>query len=414
MYKMMIIDDESIVVEGIRDTIPWIEYGIDVGETAENGIEALEKLQTYHPDIILVDIRMPEMDGLLLIEKAKAIQPAVKFIIISAFEQFSYAQRAIELGVRFYLVKPLLEQDIVEKVQLCIAEIETEKNQNQEQNELERFQNNQAAQYIIGCWLSEISVDQDQLISAFNQLGFPYDKDYYCLALLRPIPSGGPYSSDTLKRINKHLSEFLMYYLLFEYSNTIIVCLFVCNTPIDQTQGKILPKIEKLFEQSDRGLDAATLLDLLPRTCSLSDCPRMLFRMLSNKNMKNHKGGKNAGQILPLDSGESLFHSRIIRDACNYMNSRAYLDISLIGVAKHVSLSPTYLSALFKQEMGISFIEYLKHHRVERAKHLLVQTNLKVYEICSELGYKSVQYFTTLFKESVGMTPMEYREALCK
>lgn len=249
MYKMMIIDDEIIVAEGIRDTIPWKKYQVDAGAIADNGLTALSLCRTYHPDIILVDIQMPGMNGLDFIEKAQKILPNAVFIIISAYEKFSFAQRALELGVRFYLVKPIQEADIIDKVKKCILLLQS--------------------------------------------------------------------------RISLHSSD-------------------------------------------------------------------NMSSMHTNK--------------------EDDFCRTVIREACSFIETRPFKDISLTDVADHVSLSTSYFSTLFKQEMNISFIDYVKKIKIERACHLLKKTNLKVYEICDILDYKSVQYFTTFFKEYMGMTPMEYRE----
>lgn len=246
MYQMMIVDDEAIVVEGIRTTIPWENYDVCVAATAGSGKEALIKLDACRPDLIIADIRMPGMDGLDFIKAVKERYPDTLFIVISAFRQFSYAQRAIELGVRCYLVKPIREDELIDRVRDCIQELK-------------------------------------------------------------------------------------------------------------QTQAR----------------------QNLPRQTPLPPDP----------GVQNH----------------------IIQKACHYIDRHVYEEISLVETARHVALTPSYLSAVFKQAMGLSFIEYVKKIRIEKAKELLRNTNKKSYEICSELGYKSVQYFSTLFRESVGMTPKEYR-----
>jgi YesN/AraC family two-component response regulator len=102
--------------------------------------------------------------------------------------------------------------------------------------------------------------------------------------------------------------------------------------------------------------------------------------------------------------------SNIISSAMDYIYNNIHKEVSLNEVAKYVSLNPSYFSRLFKEQTGSSFVEYVKTLKIERAKLLLKQGNKKIYEICDELGYQSVQYFSSLFKLEVGVTPMEYKK----
>lgn len=93
----------------------------------------------------------------------------------------------------------------------------------------------------------------------------------------------------------------------------------------------------------------------------------------------------------------------------NYMN-----DISLDDVADHVNLSVGYLSNYFKGKMDMTFVDYLTQFRLEKAKDLLAHTNEKIYKIAEMVGYQNSQYFVTIFKRKIGVTPLEYRKYLTK
>lgn len=99
----------------------------------------------------------------------------------------------------------------------------------------------------------------------------------------------------------------------------------------------------------------------------------------------------------------------MIKTAKNYIKKNYYQDITLEGVADKVYLSPVYFSRLFKEETGERFIDYLIKIRLEKAKNLLKNSELKVYQISEKIGYKSSKYFSRLFKESTGVTPSEFR-----
>ena len=105
MLKLMIVDDDEILRVGLVRNIPWEERGITVVGTARNGKEAVEKLSRLLPDIILSDVQMPFMDGLELAEYVSNTYPYIKLILLTAFEIFEYAQRALRYGVTSYILK---------------------------------------------------------------------------------------------------------------------------------------------------------------------------------------------------------------------------------------------------------------------------------------------------------------------
>jgi two-component system response regulator YesN len=113
-----------------------------------------------------------------------------------------------------------------------------------------------------------------------------------------------------------------------------------------------------------------------------------------------------ATMIRSMNTGPSI----AIRKAISFINDHYADRIALQDVARYTCLSPNYLSQLFKQETGRSFLEYLTHCRIEAAKRLLVQSNLTISEIAFKLGYDMPSYFSEVFKKSEGLTPSQYRK----
>ncbi|NLJ89404.1 MAG: response regulator [Clostridiales bacterium] len=104
---LLIVDDELSIRKGLSNSIAWEELGITVLATAKDGLEAFDFIKKYQPDIVLTDIRMPKCDGLELVEKTKEHRIETSFVIISGYDDFKYAQRAIQYGVKNYLLKPI-------------------------------------------------------------------------------------------------------------------------------------------------------------------------------------------------------------------------------------------------------------------------------------------------------------------
>lgn len=111
MFRAVIADDEEIIRNGLKKLIESYDLDLSVVGTAQDGEEALELINTYQPELILMDINMPFMNGLEVIEKTRELDPNAKIIIISGYDQFEYAQKALELGVYCYLLKPIQYRD---------------------------------------------------------------------------------------------------------------------------------------------------------------------------------------------------------------------------------------------------------------------------------------------------------------
>jgi len=116
VLKVMIIDDEPKVREGLRTIIKWEEHGYSICGECADGIAGLELLDRLKPDLIMVDIRMPEMNGLEFIDKAKQQGCMAKFIILTGYSDFAYAKKAIQLNIHSYLLKPVEEEELIRDI----------------------------------------------------------------------------------------------------------------------------------------------------------------------------------------------------------------------------------------------------------------------------------------------------------
>ncbi len=111
-YKIMLVDDEEEVRTSIIRKIDWQDAGFEVIGDAENGKEALEKIEQNEPDVVLTDIRMPYMDGLEMAENIRQRYPSIKIVIFSGFDEFEYAKKAIKLNVIEYILKPVNVEEL--------------------------------------------------------------------------------------------------------------------------------------------------------------------------------------------------------------------------------------------------------------------------------------------------------------
>ena len=117
MYRVVLVDDERIILEGLSRTVPWESMGCTVAGTAGNGAEGLRMVHELRPDILLTDIRMPNMDGLSMIAALRSEFPRLQIAVLTAFRDFEYAQTALNLGVCRYLLKPSKLDELYEAIQ---------------------------------------------------------------------------------------------------------------------------------------------------------------------------------------------------------------------------------------------------------------------------------------------------------
>ncbi|MFC4776579.1 response regulator [Paenibacillus sp. GCM10023252] len=254
MLQVLLVEDEASIRSGLKKLIEEVIGGFVVAKEAENGREALGWLRTSAaPDLLITDIRMKELNGLDLIDQVRELLPDLPILIISGYNDFEYAKRAMKNRVSDYILKP------VDRVEL----------------------------------------------------------------------------SQYLTRIRQQLAG------------------------------------SSRNEESD------------PMTAALES-----------------------------PSPEAAASHPVIRRVLELVRERLHLDVSLQAIATIVHLNPQYLSALFKQEVGRNFIEYVTECRMEKAKQLLRDTGLKIYEVGEMSGYTNAKHFMSVFKSSVGQTPGEYRETI--
>jgi len=124
MYKIIIVDDEPIIVRGLSQTISWETYNCKVVGTGSNGKEGLELISKLKPNILISDINMPGMDGLTMIASLKSQFPNLQICILTGYRDFDYAQRAIHLGVTRYLLKPSKMNELIEALTIMIGNLD--------------------------------------------------------------------------------------------------------------------------------------------------------------------------------------------------------------------------------------------------------------------------------------------------
>ncbi|MEF9879805.1 MAG: response regulator [Clostridia bacterium] len=152
MHRVALVDDEQIILQGLKKVFPWAEYGCEVVGTAADGLEGIELVRKMQPHILFTDIRMPNMDGLSMIAALQSEFPQMQISVLTAFRDFDYAQQAIRLGVGRYLLKPSkmdeLREAVLHMTEVLNAMPQEEPESDSLQSEAGNFVTRGAMQYI--------------------------------------------------------------------------------------------------------------------------------------------------------------------------------------------------------------------------------------------------------------------------
>ena len=392
MWNLMVVEDEPIVRMGLRYMINWEKYDVNWKAEASNGEEALRVLEEEDIHIVMTDIRMPGMDGLTLAKEIKKRKDSTVIIFLSSYDNFPYVKEALRLGAVNYLHKPTMD------------ELEVEETLRRAVEQLERMVQCQPPHLV------------EEKINAF--LLSLLDKYTYPSQIILPELLKEPYRSkgiwlttfrvrhDAVQQEEKmdKLKFMSVRYVIDEYvsrdwggyvfhrNHREIIWLAPAVAKMDVGGAETREKyVEKLRQR---------VFDLL--NVSLIFSCSSVYDRLEQIPDAYLEAQLNCLAYQPC-------HSLHVRMAKEYVDRHLFEDVTLTKVAEAIAISPSYLSRIFLKEMGESFSDYVIRNKTEYSKKMLRETNLKVYEIADKLGYSNPHYFSKLFKERVGMTPIEYR-----
>ena len=181
MYSVFIVDDEHIVLEGIRNTIDWENSQFTFAGEASDGELALSMIHEMKPDILITDIKMPFMDGLELARILKKIQPWIRIIILSGHDEFEYAKAAISIGVEDYILKPFTHDDLLKSLNKVAANLDKEKKQLSDMTQLrEELESNSTL--MRNKFLSDLvfgNIDHAEAMQKASTLNLDFISRYY-------------------------------------------------------------------------------------------------------------------------------------------------------------------------------------------------------------------------------------------
>ncbi|MFD1956021.1 response regulator [Paenibacillus thailandensis] len=453
MYRLLIADDEALEREGLELIVERMMPDTFRIVHAENGRTAIEKAEEFRPHVVLMDIKMPGINGLDALREIKAGDPNVKMVLVTAYEQFEYAKQAVSLGVKEYLTKPVRREEVVTLLSRIVRELDMEKRSRHEELSMKenRIRMLQLAESELALSFMTHAVHATDIPELLEMLGVHGGAGIAIVAAFPEYQPGGGRSYETeLREFYGLIRDTVKHASLPRQMQTIVsplvdlhMAVFLAGSEEDK---EILPDealllADKLAEaaKNSRGIRlsvgigmAGTGAEGMRRSyyeavfasTSASETRQVAkYGELPPESGSDNKADAEDDGLLVKGSYVQMAIQRIREErdhqtlhlmdqAAAFIREHFREDLSLEQAAEHVHLNPYYFSKVFKQYNGESFIDFVTRIRIEEAKALMAEGNLSLKEISYEIGYKDPNYFSRVFKKIAGVSPSEYRSQL--
>jgi len=391
MWNLLVVEDEPIVRMGLRSMVDWESYGVSWKAEASNGEEALKILEKEDIHILMTDIRMPGLDGLQLSKLVKKHHPEVQVIILSSYDDFSFVKEALRIGAADYLHKPTMDEEDVAGALHKVIEL-LEQSQAEKQSPTEADKNS----------LLLSLLDAYTFPENLNNYEFMNDHKFnsgFILTLFRKRDDAiqGTDDKDHLRfRSILHLiDQYVSKYwggVVFHRNYREMIWIAPAEAKSEGAEQLEINKyLEAMRQKVLELLNVALIYSVSTSYTHMNLLPEAYMEALLQ---------------FPINKQSDNF---IVRKSKEFVDEHLLEDITLIKVAEAMHVSSGYLSRVFLKEIGENFVDYVIRNKIEHAQKLLRETNRKIYEIAADIGYTNPHYFSKLFKDRVGVTPMEYR-----
>ncbi len=528
LMKVMLVEDERLVLELLKACINWEEIGFSIAGECSSAISALELVDTLLPDIIITDICMPVMDGLEFSKTVSEKHPQIKIIVLTGHEEFEFAKKGIKVGISDFLLKPINDDEITRALisikDKIIKERTLSKGYEKLKKQLEQnlpFLREKLLNELIQGGFDLVSIDErlsyfdikfgaadfriavievediieensgdeeHKLINKMRCIDYirrSFEKDNYvniffdnsqrivvmsnepaldleeCCETIKSMLLNRLKCSIAIGIGNIH-SGIDKVYLSYKEARDAVSYKFVvgknqvvsfsdiwpstsANMRIDNdsmgrfgfyVKSGLLEKVEEtidLFfgeeENTCKSLEqarviACNLISVIMNVIIISDINQKdifknnlqpfekIFKLDTLPDIKEYLKNTASAATLSVSSQQGKKARKILQDVKEYIHNN-YTDsnISLSEVAKKFFLNLSYLSRIFKEETGQTFVDYLMKLRMEKAFKLLGDTDLMVYEIAEQVGINDPHYFSICFKKYTGLSANDYRKS---
>ena len=456
MVTVLIAEDEKMIRKGLNAMVKRSVLNPDEILEARNGLEALEILKTKQIDVLITDIRMPDMDGITLSEHVKALENPPLMLVISGYDDFNYAVSMLRNGAKDYLLKPVETEKFNESMQK-LKNMLDEKNKNN-QNDKERFlmtlsflmenptSNSQTiainevkkeffkGNYHIICTKDSKIKDNTNAIALKGSLGL----SVYIVDDINAVVGDG-----IIGQSKVHIGAEQLYTAYKEALTAWKISFFTgkretfvqISDEIQITSAENILNHTKLYHKDEVlnilnkissniidlklnpdkfGMVCRDYINELVNVCKDKECDNpIIFKDLWCFNNFDDFLTKftNWLDMFCIQRENNDYDSqKKIKQAIEYINENFKSQINMAVVSNYVSMNYSLFSVLFKQYTGTNFVTVLQNIPTDQAQRLLLQTDYRINEISVRCGFTSEKHFLKLFKTVTGVSPSDWRK----
>ena len=417
MYKVLLVDDEYMITEGLKRLIPFDKWDMEVVATANHADDALDYVREHPVDIIISDVNMPDKTGLEMIGEMKELLPNAYYILLSGYQEFDYIKKAMNLNVVDYLVKPVDKVELerlLEKIASQLGEQSHEPEILSQQLDEEAFKAHLSQKE--NWWIGLSKEKQGNFVIPYYVLG----QDWQIILAnqefegLLVMPFEAPYQANFEK-----------------WKRDVEKTLFYGSVNLDQSES-LFSYYEPIYRVIIQGnlqqiIDELTLLEkiVLENTPRVSITKQLftqfvmdvfhLFEHLKADDMTDIV--KNIHAITTFEDlvaytketltsffGQYRMNENVV-SVLEVIGRDYQKELSLKDISKDLFINPVYLGQLIKKETNSTFAELLNKQRIKAAQQLLLSTNDSIEDICYTVGYSNVGYFYKVFRKLCGKSP---------
>lgn len=404
MYSILIVDDERYMREGIAKILPWERLNIGWVETAESGTKALKKMEFHMPDIVLTDIEMKNMDGLALIRKMNQINPRLRIIVLTGHDDFSYVRECCRMDVHDYLLKPVDETQLTQVILTQIQALEQSQKRTMEMVSglTEQLRVEKAFHQFF-----QQPEDMEQITEILDNYGYQKEELFQAAVIVPSSMVKNEWISHqelldlSMKSVCVEQIECQRHGITFRDKNGLLVVLLFCGAgqrSLNTLRSCCLHMLNDTYFLWMREIGGSVSQDMV----------NLLMQIQTADKDAVYRIGRSFLEQLLTDGKDQ--YENVVASAKQYISLHLDQPLSVAELAGQFYLSVTYFSKLFKKTEGVGCNYYIMCQRMEKAKELLKQDQIRIREAARQVGYKDVNYFSLTFKKYVGVSPAEYRE----
>lgn len=464
MYKVLLVDDEFMILNGLKMLIPWKELHLECVGTAENGKEALEFVRHNEVDIVLSDITMPILTGLEFLKHATEEDWNVQTIFLSGYQEFSYVKEGLSLGAVDYLLKPVNEEELIAVLSKAILLLDQEKEALVQRNQIDTYlfvkglENGITEAFINHYQLEGVEGFSVFIVEDPTKAFVDYLTDertaVFCQRGQQLV--GFFFHLTKVETQEKYQKMSIAFPLIDFYQSCYQTNVYALHNAFNQAnaqlqrvmfyqglrnedqrreEGEVI-ELSKDYYVEDVSQEVLKMIDYFKRNnCMPEQVKQLTIQFTVNIqrffNVWNEVDFQVEVSRIPyltnISEVEDYYYqilliveqhqeitkySHLTRSTIRTIHQRYHEDLRLRDIADELFVNAMYLGQVIKKETGQTFSQYFNDYRMKQAERLIVQTQKNINEIAFEVGYTSAGYFNRMFKEVYQVTPKEYREKM--